>query len=248
MADIISIIPARGGSKGVPGKNIKLLGGYPLIAYSIIASKLSNKIKRTVISTDSQEIADIAKKYGAKAPFLRPAELASDNSPDIDFVLHAINWFEKNEGRAPDYFVHLRPTTPLRDPLIIDSAIELMVNSFEATALRSGHEAPESPYKWFIRDDNGYFRGILPDYSNDRLNAPRQSFPAAYIPNGYVDVLKTSFIKGTNNLHGDKMIGFVSPFCNEVDTIGDFELLEYELQKKGSPILRYLSANFVKEN
>lgn len=245
---IYGIIPARGGSKGVPGKNIRLLGGYPLIAYSIAVSRLVKGISRTIVSTDSPEIAVIAKKYGAEVPFLRPAELAGDKSQDIEFVLHAINWFQQYEQKIPDYLVHLRPTTPLRDPLIIDRAITEIMNNSDATSLRSGHPAAESPFKWFLRDSDGYFKGILPEYSNDQINAPRQFFPTVYIPDGYVDVLKISFIIESHSLLGNKMIGFVSPVCSEVDTIEDFEFLEFELTKKSNPVFEYLKANFPKEN
>lgn len=244
---IYGIIPARGGSKGVPGKNIKLLGGYPLIAYAIAAAKLTNNISRTIVSTDSQDTAFIAKRYGAEVPFLRPPELAGDNSQDIEFLLHAINWFQQHEQKVPDYLVHLRPTTPLRDPINIDLAITEIMNNSCATALRSGHPASESPLKWFLRDDDGYFKGILSGYSNDQLNLPRQSFPLVYIPDGYVDVIKTSFILESNSMFGNKMIGFVSPPCSEVDTIEDFEFLEFELKKKSNPVFEYLKTNFPEE-
>lgn len=242
------IIPARSGSKGVPGKNIKLLDGYPLIAYSIIASKLAKNIARTIVSTDSPEISLIAKKYGAEIPFLRPAELATDKSQDIEFVLHAIGWFKQNEQKIPDHLVHLRPTTPLRNPMIIDQAIAQIKSDNDSTSLRSGHSASESPFKWFLRDDKGYFKGILPEYSNDQINLPRQSFPIVYIPDGYVDVLKTSFITGSHQLHGNKMIGFISPYCREIDTIEDFETLEFELTKNYNPVFEYLKTHFPKEN
>lgn len=242
------IIPARGGSKGVPQKNIRRLNGYPLIAYSIVASKLAKNISRTIVSTDSAEISLIAKKYGAEVPFLRPAELAGDKSQDIEFVTHAINWFQQHEHKIPDYFVHLRPTTPLRDPFNIDLAITKMKNNDQATSLRSGHSASESPFKWFLLDKEGYFKGILPEYTNDQINLPRQSFPVVYIPDGYVDVLKTSFIMESHNLHGNKMIGFISPYCSEVDSIEDFELLEFELSRHSNPVYDYLKTNFLKEN
>ena len=245
---VYGIIPARGGSKDVPGKNIKLLGGYPLIAYTIAAAKMSKNISRVIVSTDSMEIASIAKKYGAEVPFMRPSELAGDKSLDIDFVLHAINWFQQHEDKIPDYIVHLRPTTPLRDPAIIDLAVQKIKTRTEATSLRSGHPSAESPFKWFLLDEQGFFKGILPGYSNDFINAPRQSFPAVYIPNGYVDVLKIAFIKKSNALHGDKMIGFVSPACVEVDSMEDFKFLEFELKKDASPVFGYLKANFTKEN
>ena len=244
---IYGIIPARGGSKGVLGKNIKLLGGYPLIAYTIGVAKMVKHISRVIVSTDSTEIASIARKYGADLPFLRPAEFSQDKSPDLDFVLHALNWLEQNEKKTPDYLVHLRPTTPLRDPVIIDQAIEKIITCAEATSLRSAHQAAESPFKWFSRDEQGYFKSISPAHSNDQINAPRQAFPAVYIPDGYCDVLKASFIRESGSLHGNKMLGFISPVCTEVDRMEDFEFLEYELKSKANPVYQYLSQNYPKE-
>ena len=238
------MIPARGGSKGIPKKNIRLLGGYPLIAYSIIAAVMSKEIERVIVSTDSEEIAGIARYYGAEVPFLRPAQYASDESPDSEWVLHLINWLDENEGRAPEFLVHLRPTTPLREPAVIDSAIAEIRNRPEATSLRSGHPAPESPFKWCLRDGEGYFTGILPEYSNEYTNKPRQLFPEVYIPDGHVDILKTSFIREYRILHGEKTIGFISPVCHEIDTFEDFEFLQFELARKGSPLYNYLKINF----
>jgi len=245
---VFGIIPARSGSKGLPGKNIRLLEGYPLIAYSIAISRMAKAISRTIVSTDSPEIASIAEKYGAEVPFLRPAELAQDKSPDIEFIIHAIHWFRQHEQKIPDYWALLRPTTPLRDPAIINSAITQMMNNKVATSLRSAHLASESPFKWFSRDKNGYFNGILPEYSNDQINGPRQSFSSVYIPDGYVDVLKSPFIIESGSLFGNKMLGFVSPSCAEIDTAEDFEFLEFELKKKSNPVFEYLKANFPKEN
>jgi N-acylneuraminate cytidylyltransferase len=240
----VAIIPARSGSKGVPGKNIRLLGGYPLIAYSIAAAKLSKFIERVIISTDSDEISEISKKYGAEVPFKRPAELAQDKSSDIDFMLHALGWFKENEKQMPEYWVHLRPTTPLRDNKIMDSAISEIMKNPSATSLRSGHMAPESPFKWFKRDENGFFAPLMEGFTSDYINSARQIFPDAYIPDGYVDVLKASYILKSKLIHGDKIIGFESPFCVEVDSMEDFEYLEYEIKKKGSVLLDYLKKHF----
>ncbi len=244
MKNIYAIIPARGGSKGIPKKNIKYLGGYPLIAYSIIAAKLSSLIERIIVSTDSEEIAEIALKYGGEVPFLRPLSIAKDNSTDSDFMIHAINWFKKNEGIAPEYWIHLRPTTPLRDSDIIDDAIKRIQINNTADCLRSAHKASESPFKWFMLDINGNFMGIANNLSNEQLNEPRQSFPDVFIPDGYVDILKTSFIQQTGLIHGKKMIGYISPFCTEVDTLEAFELMEYELVKRNYRIYQYLKQNF----
>lgn len=240
---VYGIIPARGGSKGVPNKNIKLLGGYPLIAYSIAAGKLAKKIDRIIVSTDSQEFAEISKRYGAEVPFLRPAEFAQDRSPDRDFVLHAVKWFEENEKCAPDYIVHIRPTTPLRDPVKMDEAIEQMAANAKATSLRSAHPCSESPFKWFMKKDDGFYTGINTD-DMDKLNLPRQMFPTVYIPDGYVDVLKTDFVKSAPGIHGQFVLSYISPVCREVDSIEDFEMLEFQIKNQGSPLLDYLKKNF----
>ena len=113
--NVLAIIPARSGSKGVPGKNIAILGGHPLIAFSIVAAKLAG-IERVLVSTDSEEYARMAKQYGAETPFLRPAEISSDQSTDFEFMRHAMDWMVDKENLAPEYWLHLRPTTPFRDP------------------------------------------------------------------------------------------------------------------------------------
>src|SRR3989338_10568956 len=137
---VFAIIPARGGSKGVIKKNSKCFGGHPLIAYSIIAAKLCPSIDRVIVSTDSVEITEIAKRYGAEVPFLRPEAYAQDHSPDLDFIKHALDWFDRHEKNEPDFLVHLRPTTPLRDPELLTEAIGRIKNCSEATSLRSVHE------------------------------------------------------------------------------------------------------------
>ena len=245
---IVGLIPARGGSKGVPGKNIKPLAGYPLIAYSIAAAKQCSQIDRVVISTDLEQIAELSHKYGADVPFLRPVELAGNLSPDRDFVIHALQWLDQNEGVVPDYLVHLRPTTPLREPDLIDEAIAAIISNPEATSLRSGHEAPESPLKWFMRDAAGYFHGFnLDDTRPGASNLPRQTFPTVYIPDGYVDVLRVSFVLHADDIHGKSILGYESPMCREVDTLEDFEYLEFQLEKKGSPLLEFLRSHYPQE-
>jgi CMP-N,N'-diacetyllegionaminic acid synthase len=239
---MVAIIPARSGSKGVPDKNIKNLGGIPLIAFSIIAAKLMPSVSRVIVSTDSREYADIAMKYGAEVPFLRPKDISGDKSTDYDVFLHAINWLDRNEKGIPEFLLHLRPTTPLRDPEIVESAVKFFLeNKDKATSLRSGHSAPESPFKWFLKDANHYFKGLREDLTPEKVNLPRQSFPSVYIPDGYVDVLKSSVILKTGTLHGDRMLVFESPFCVEVDSKDDFEYLEFQIMKEGSKILNFLN-------
>lgn len=241
---VIAIIPARGGSKGVSGKNIKILGGYPLIAYSIVACRLAKKIDRVIVSTDSTEIAGIAKSFGAEVPFMRPAELAQDNSSDLEFIEHAINWFKNNEGMIPEYLVHIRPTTPLREPELIDSAILKIVENPNATSLRSVHEIRESPYK-LLGINNDYLEGLFPDDPRpEYYNLPRQNFPPVYQPNGYVDIIKSETVLKLKTLHGPKILSFLTPDVGEIDTINDFNYIEYRFHKKHYEIYEFLKNNY----
>jgi len=246
---VYSIIQARGGSKGVPGKNIRALGGYPLIAYSIAASQLSKRIKRTIVSTDSEEIADCSKQFGGEVPFLRPAEFAQDKSTDLDVFQHAIRWLKENEKEMPDFLVQFRPTTPLRDPLDIDRAIELIQTKSEATSLRSAHELPEPPQKMLQVDKNGFFQGFFPDDPRpEYYNLPRQMFPRAYHPNGYVDIIRPGFVEKNKALLGPKVLSFITPVITEVDLPEDFDYLEYQLTQKRNPVYEYLTKKYSKRS
>jgi CMP-N,N'-diacetyllegionaminic acid synthase len=245
---VYAAIPARGGSKGVPKKNITLLAGFPLIAYSIAAGFMSRLIERVIVSTDSPEIAQVSRKYGAEVPFLRPAELAGDTSRDRDWVLHLLNWLQEAEGRVPDYLVHLRPTTPLRDPAIIDDAIGAIVADPTATSLRSAHEAPETPFKWFTRNDQGYFQTFAhADAPPGFANWPRQMLPKVFIPDGYVDVLKTSYVLAAEEIHGGRMVGYITPACSEVDTLEDFDYLAFQVNRIPCKALDFLRAHYPEE-
>jgi N-acylneuraminate cytidylyltransferase len=219
--EVIALIPARGGSKSVPRKNVRMFQGYPLIAYSIAAAKLSCQISRVIVSTDSEEIANIAKKYGAEVPFLRPTEYALDDSPDIEFVLHAIEWLSEHEGNVPEYIVHMRPTAPVRDTKTVEAAILKIKADINATSLRSGSICAHPPYKWFKEGSDGYLKPLFDVMTNDEINMPRQKFPNVYMPNGYVDILKTGFIVKNNLLHGERMIGFETQEIPDIDTEGD---------------------------
>ncbi len=230
MASIVALIPARSGSKGVPHKNIKLLGGRPLIEWSIAACKTANLINRVVVSTDSEEYANLSREMGAEVPFLRPVEIAGDRSTDYDFIKHALDWFSQN-GDEPEYIVHIRPTTPFRDPALIDGAVSAFVNHAQATALRSVHPMSESAYKTFEISPGGQLKRVASESTElDVANNARQQYPTTYIANGYVDVLATAFIRKTQLIHGNHVLPFITPVVNEVDTKEDFSMLEMELQ------------------
>lgn len=243
--NIVALIPARGGSKGIPKKNIIDLNGFPLIAYSIIAAQMSQNISRVIVSTDNQEIARISKKYGAEVPFLRPSEFATDTAPDYGVFKHAMEWFENNEGYKPEYWVHLRPTTPLRDPELIDKGIESILTSLEATSLRSGYELREPPQKQLNIKD-GFFIGLFPnDPRPDYANLPRQSFPLAYQPNGYVDVIKRKTVIEDGIFHGSKVKAFIVPDVGELDRLEDLEFIKFNLKKDNYKIFKYLQNNYI---
>lgn len=239
----IAIIPARGGSKSVPKKNIREFKGHPLIAYSIGAASMANGIDRIIVSTDSPEIAEIAKKYGAEVPFIRPSEYARDDSPDIEFVQHMIGWLAENENSIPEYLVHLRPTSPIRNYEIIDDAIAMIKQDNRATSLRSGSRCIHPPFKWFQVGANGYFEPLMPGLTNDEVNNPRQEFPDVYIPNGYVDILKSDFIISSGLMHGRNMIGYRTEEIPDIDTELDIKKLEIypELKNVLEKIIDYLN-------
>lgn len=241
---VYAIIPARSGSKGVKNKNIRTLEGYPMIAYSIVACKMCKGIDRIIVSTDSEDYAKIARYYGAETPFLRPEEISGDDSTDIEFMQHAINWFAENEGELPELFMHIRPTYPLRDPKIMEDALLRMNNDFTATSLRSAYLASNTPYKWFNLREDGYYTPIRDDMTLDQANNPRQVFPDVFIPDGYVDILKTSHIIEKDLMHGDRMIGFVVPDGIDVDALRDIEYLEYIIKDSGSLVFEELKKNY----
>tara|TARA_Y100000310_G_scaffold122315_1_gene120973 strand:- start:12381 stop:13106 length:726 start_codon:yes stop_codon:yes gene_type:complete len=233
MKQITALIPARGGSKGVPGKNIRTLCGYPLIAYSIMACKLSKNINRVIVSTDSQKIADIALKFGAEVPFIRPPEFAEDNSTDLQVIQH---YFDNSEVKELAY---LRPTTPLRDPEILDKNIELFFkNRNLMSGMRSMSEMPEPPYKVF-KIENGFCKGFFEDYNGikDYTNLPRQIFPLAYQPNGYLDISKRETAALGISAFGQKIIPAITEHVTEIDMEYEFKLLEFQLDTLDSKLL-----------
>ena len=225
MQTLTALIPARGGSKGVPRKNIHNLAGFPLLAYSIVACKKCTGSDRIVVSTDDRKIAEVAKQYGAEVPFLRPAEFAQDHSTDLEVIKH----FYSIEGAQDLAFV--RPTTPLRKAKVMDLFVEQYFKKREIiTGMRSAHELPESPYKFFKIVD-GIFTGFFDDFNGikDYTNLPRQMFPKAYHPNGYLDILKKETVLEGNDF-GNQIMPAITEFITEVDEGYHFGLLENQIQ------------------
>ena len=207
--DILALIPARGASKGIPRKNLLVLAGKPLIAYSIEQALASRWITRTIVSTDNPEIAAVSKNFGAEIPFHRPPEFAQDLSPDIDVFRHALTWLAENEGYRPELVVHLRPTGPVRRVEVIDRAIALLAAHPEADALRSVSWPSQTPYKMW-RTVNGYLEPLLQvENLPDCQSVPRQMLPEVFWQNGYVDVLRPRAVLEMNSMRGEKVLPFV---------------------------------------
>ena len=220
---MIALILARGGSKGVPKKNIKQLMGKPLIEYVITSAKESKKITDVYVSSDDEEIIEISKNLGCKI-IVRPNELSTDTSLDIDSFRHFCKELNHTEP-----IIHLRATTPLVNPLVIDNAIEVFLkNKKNITSLRSAHETSESVYKFYTK--NGEFWQPIVD--NMDTNLPRQSYPKTYSPNGYVDIVTPEIFMDSDSFYGDKIYSFITDKTYEIDTIDDFNYIEYILSKK----------------
>jgi len=235
---ILAIIPARGGSQSIPGKNIKLLLGKPLIAYSIEEAKKSKYIDKIIVSTDYPEIAEIAKKYGAEVPFLRPKEISGDRAMDIEFYYHALDFLKKDENYEPELILRLAPTSPLRTVESIDEGIETILKNPELDSVRAITETPKHPYKMYtISNNKREINPFLPKaFTNmdEPYNSPRQILPDVYVHTGAIDISRLKTIREMNSITGKK-IGYF--FMKPEDSINidyaiDFSLAEFFMEKR----------------
>lgn len=232
--EILSIIPARGGSKGLPKKNILPLNGHPLIAYSIKASLNETKINRTICSTDSEEIAHIARKYGAEVPFLRPAKISNDTSTDLENFIYTLKKLRKEENYTPDLIVQLRPTSPLRKKSFISDAIELICSDKKIDSVRAISYPDHTPFKMWNINKKGFLKPIL--YLKDNpepYNAQRQLLPIVYAQTGTVEVIKNSTILKKNSVTGNiiKPLFIDQNYFIDIDDEASFFLAEYMMNK-----------------
>jgi N-acylneuraminate cytidylyltransferase len=236
--EVLGIIPARGGSKSIPRKNIKLLAGRPLITWSIDEARKSRLLTRVIVSTDDEEIAAVARECGAEVPFLRPVELAGDFSTDVEFLLHALNFLHEKDGYEPHVVVRLPPTSPLRTAAHIDEGIEKLTAMPSADAVRPICEAPKHPYKlWKIAADGTFLEPFLPvsfTGFDEPHNLPRQLFPKAYIHTGAMDVIRARTLREQKSTSGKKLgFFFMSPEdAVNIDHPIDFEIAEFLMQKR----------------
>ncbi len=205
--EVLALIPARGGSKGIPRKNIRSFAGYPLLAYSIAAGLQAERVTRVIVSTDDEEIAATARQFGAETPFLRPAELAQDQTTDLPVFVHALEWLSDREGYRPQAVVQLRPTSPVRPLDCVDRAVDILFSHPEADSVRGVVPAGQNPHKMWRIDEQGRMapllvvEGIVEPY-----NAPRQALPPVYWQTGHIDAIRTAVIFEKNSLSGDVIL------------------------------------------
>jgi len=254
MTEVLTLIPARGGSKSIPRKNIRPFVGYPLIAYSIMASLSSGTVTRTIVSTDDEEIAEISRRYGAETPFLRPTELSGDDTPDLPVFQHALQWLADEEAYHPEVVVQLRPTSPLRRVLHIDQAVSLLLDHTEADSVRTVCIPFQNPFKMWRIDSDGFMKPLAREIQLDAVetcesrssfkeayNLPRQLLPEVYWQTGYVDATRSDTILEKKSMTGDRILPLIID-PNEwidIDTSSDWRRAE-QLLKNGEISFDYL--------
>jgi CMP-N,N'-diacetyllegionaminic acid synthase len=236
MAEIVGLITARGGSRGIPRKNTRLLAGKPLIAWTIEAALASQRLSRVIVSTEDEEIAQIAREWGAEVPFMRPAELAQDHTPSIEPVLHAVQWLDDHESYQPDYAMLLQPTSPLRTAQDIEEAIALAVR-LGADSVVSICQVKYHPY-WAMRmNDDGTLRSFLDAADWDSLQEMfprRQDLPLAYAENGGIYLVRRRVLLERKSFYGKTFYGYIMPGERslDIDTAWDFHLVGLLLKDK----------------
>jgi len=230
MCRIITVIPARGGSKSLPNKNILPLNGKPLLCHSIEYSLNSKEVSKTIVSTDSYEIGKIAKKYGAEVPFLRPEEYAQDCTRDYPFMRHALDYFD-SLGEKYDVYVLLRPTSPARPPGLIQKAVDIITQNPSATSVRSVAKIKEHPYRSWVVEKNGGMRGFVKDIE-ESYNIPRQELPDIYFQTGDIEVITRDTIL-SGSVSGNAVFPLVLQHDDmvDIDTKLDFKKAEKRLEK-----------------
>ena len=224
MNRVLGLITARGGSKGIPGKNLRLVAGRPLIAWTLEAARASRRLDRIVLSTDDPEIAEVGRQVGAEVPFLRPAKLANDRSPVIDASLHALQWLEKMENYIPMYGMLLQPTSPLRTAEDIDAAIGLAEKQ-NADAVVSVTSVDRHPYLLKVMDENGRLAPFMkPEFAGSR----RQDLPPVVGLNGAIYLVRRTVLRELKTWCPAGALAYIMPAERslDVDTPWDLRLAD----------------------
>jgi N-acylneuraminate cytidylyltransferase len=223
--EVLAVIPARGNSKSIPRKNIKEFAGHPLIAYSIAAALQAESVTRVIVSTDDEEIASVARDFGAEVPFLRPGEFAQDQTADLAVFEHALAWLEENEKYEPDVVIQLRPTSPIRPKNCVDSAVTILMEHPDADCVRGVVLAGQNPYKmWHIQSD-GTLKPILTVKGvREAYNAPRQELPLVYWQTGHIDAIRPATILKKKSMTGNVIYPLIIDplYTVDIDTMTDW--------------------------
>ncbi|MGJ0323129.1 cytidylyltransferase domain-containing protein [Aliarcobacter cryaerophilus] len=228
----LGIIPARGGSKGLPGKNIKELCGKPLIAWSIESGLKSKYLDEVIVTTDSKDIANIAKQYGASVPFLRPDVLASDTATSFDAIKHTIEFYKNEMKKEFDYIVLIEPTSPLREARDIDIAIEQLFNSNADSIVGICKTEDQNPAFLVFKNEKDFISG----YENHDMKVlRRQDIKDVYFFEGTIYISKTDVLLNKKTFYHENTIGYVVPKYKslEIDDIDDFIMVEAIMKHKG---------------
>jgi CMP-N-acetylneuraminic acid synthetase len=240
LPKILALIPARGGSKSIPRKNIRKLAGHPLISYSIAAGLAASAVTRVIVSTDDEEIAAVSRACGAEVPFLRPAEHAQDQTPDLPVFQHALHWLDQHENYQPEIVVQLRPTSPFRNVRYIDQAVQMLIDQPEADSSRTVCVPFQNPFKMWTIGKDGALKPLIPDLqsielgnilgnnSTELYNMPRQALPDVYWQTGYVDAIRTATILLKNSMTGERILPVMMDSSDwiDIDTPDDWRRAE----------------------
>lgn len=238
--EVLAIIPARGGSKSIPRKNILDFAGHPLVAYSIAAGLQAESVTRTIVSTDDEEIAEVARKYGAETPFTRPAAYAQDDTLDLPVFQHALGWLGENEDYHPDVVVQLRPTSPVRPPDCVDNAVRLLLENPEADSVRGVVTSGQNPYKMWQIDADGRMKPLLSvEGLAEPYNAPRQELPQTYWQTGHIDAIRPNTILEKGVMSGEVILPLVIDvrYTVDIDTQRDWERAEGLMKSGALPVV-----------
>lgn len=220
--EALALIPARSGSKSIPHKNIRMICGKPLLAHSIGHAQDASSVTRTIVSTDSEAYAELAREFGAETPFLRPANISGDDATDLQVFEHALDWLKTNQNYQPDLCVHLRPTHPVRNPGDIDQMVEVLVKNPDLDSVRSVVAAPETPFKMWFRNPDGVLTPVVQTEISEAYNQPRQYLPQTYLQNASIDVVRSTIITQHQSMTGSKIFGYLMQNSYDIDTEDQF--------------------------
>jgi len=231
--NVLAVIPARGGSKGIPRKNLVPVNGVPLLVHSIRHAQHSSLVTRVMVSTEDAEIAEIARAAGADVPFMRPAALAADDVLDQPVFRHVLEDLQASENYVPDVVVHLRPTAPYRMVGWIDSAIRLLMESPEADAVRSVSQCTQHPYRMFRIDAEGFLDPLMKGEHPTPFLLRRQDLAPIYYYDCVLDVTRPRTILEMGSMTGERVLPYILPadLVFDVDTPRDLEVARFLMDR-----------------